>query len=146
MHGVIPPCSRSTVHVFPRKADEHTCLCVCRRSTRTCRDNLAFYSLTRGKLLWHSSTADGALCRPRSRDLVSPSGLEHCMITPAFEEGREMEPGGILRFQGFDSEVDHTFLFLSSHDSLLSLIDTCSSTGRHQRRRRRRSGRIRIHR
>ena len=47
-------------------------------------------------------------------DLVSPSGLEHCMITPTFEEGREIEPGSILRFQGFDSEVDHCFLLLSS--------------------------------
>ena len=85
---------------------------------------MAFYSLTRGKLLWHSSTADGALCRPRSRDLVSPSGLEHCMITPTFEEGREIEPGSILRFQGFDSEVDHCFSSSLVSDGLLSLIDS----------------------
>ena len=38
----------------------------------------------------------GAGCRELlmgAGDLVSPSGLEHCMITPTFEEGRELEPG-----------------------------------------------------
>ncbi len=59
--------------------------------------------------------------------LCSPSGLEYCMITPTFEEGREMEPGDTgdtLRFQGFDSEVSSYFSSPLVSDGLLSLIDS----------------------